>query len=206
MSRIVASPHGDGLPAQVAMMYYPSVAYLLELTHFRMDRTHKVRTTYGQTAYEPRSRNSAPITTSSLLIEAPGAAPPRSEISVPAGVLVPPNRLETPDEVRVSIGRICLAYTLASRPYSVGRDINEEDVEYSQFDPGFEAFERLNWMIPHMHDQTAELSWLRAYITRTLSDLHVQAIENRLPPPSELPLNEEELHDYYFKSNFPEYS
>ncbi|GAA5873000.1 hypothetical protein JCM16303_006910 [Sporobolomyces ruberrimus] len=98
---------------------------------------------------------------------------------------------ETGDEVRIAIGRLCLAYTLDDK-YRFTNEKNE--------DPGWLAFYALKWMISCVQaEQTTrevrhQISWLLHWLLR-------HAAQGLLASPFELPVNEVALNDNYVRSH-----
>lgn len=90
------------------------------------------------------------------------------------------NRLDTSDNIRIAVGRICLAYTLRDEDLREDGASNEGNLSHCS-DPGLAAFRQLEWMVSAMQNEHIPHD-SREHIRSLLQALLNRAQQGNLPP------------------------
>jgi hypothetical protein len=106
--------------------------------------------------------------------------PSRDPPPITGILLIHPFRIS--DDARVAIGRICLVYTLNDRDcdHDAARTYPDQASRDDHLDPGFSAFERLEWMTPIL-DYEESAPELCDQVSWKLRLLLAQAVAGQLP-------------------------
>ncbi|GAA5883365.1 hypothetical protein JCM16303_006711 [Sporobolomyces ruberrimus] len=145
MSRLVADPRHSGIWTQFAeYYYYPTRAFLLKLCGFKLPNLTPIEDvtpgpSHASSAFTPVSRSAIRRT---LLKR----ACPRPAVGRLGNLACHDNRLDTSDNIRIAVGRICLAYTLRDEDLREDGASNEGNLSHCS-DPGLAAFRQLEWMV-----------------------------------------------------------